>query len=149
MIRGSWAPLSECRATREWWRWGRWKATVIGTQGYDTRRCLRTNSYSGVILGQEMGSQIVVIGRIEGRHNVWERESVYEYIVNGFGDGRGGRARGPWDVYGVGSESAGNGLDGVVRGSLDHRDVEKTRSARVNGRAGARRSRTRRVDDDL
>ena len=54
-----------------------------------------------------MRSQIVVIGRIERCHDIRERESVDKHVVSGFGDGRGSRASSSWDVYGVGSESAG------------------------------------------
>jgi len=90
-----------------------------------------------------------VIGLIDEPYDGRERESVDEHVVSGFGDSRGGRTGGTWDVHGVGSELAGNRLDGIVHGSLDHRGVEKTRSARVNGRVRARCSGARRVDDDL
>src|SRR6266478_2129843 len=73
-----WAPLAESGAASEGW-WVQRKAPVICPQSSDTRRCLLAHGYSGVVLGQAMGGQIVVIGRVEGRG--LGREAVDEHIV--------------------------------------------------------------------
>src|SRR6185369_7334555 len=145
--RRSWPPLAGSVATRERWRWGRWKAAVVGPQGNDASRSRGTNGDTKIAFRETVCGQIVVKGRVE---SPGERgKSIDEHVVSGLGDSGGCRAGGTWDVYGERSEPARDRLNGVINGGLDHRAVKGPGRAGMDGRAAARRGGTRRVGDYL